>query len=221
MCDNSSIVFASREIVGIDMMHATIDRQTGRTPGSLHVDTSFSGFKTFSPTTAEGILPFLHLETGSPLPGGAPKAVTKEDQAFFDGLVTVVGGVETVGGLRPTATRLISLKQFRDAYDLSLATYQAIVASTTTHSEISDLRFFDPREVDLEFMWSASAEQILSNFLQLGKPGQDPAAAPHSGSGWDLIGRKVKPKVAFAYTNNLVFDKVETIHTFGAGAVHP
>ncbi len=216
MCDNSSVVFATREIVGIDTMHATINLRPGRAPGSLHVDTQFSGFKTFSPTTAEGPLPFLHLETGSPLPGGLPEAATREDKAFLEGLFGVIGGVDLVGGVRPTTTRLISLKQFRDAYDLRLATYQAIVASTATHTDVSDLRFFDPKEVDLDFMWSASAEQILSSFLQLGRPGDEKASAPHEGPGWDLVGRQVKIKVAFAYTNNAVYDQIETLHTFGA-----
>jgi hypothetical protein len=213
MCNNSSVVFGSREIVGVDMMHANITLAAAEAPGSIHVDAEFPGIKVFAPDSAQAMLPFLHLETGAALADNGQGIFAEQDAAFVQSLLAKVGGGSALAAGLPVRTELVSLKQFRDAFDITKAEYQAIVSGVSTRENIRDVTLFDPKDVTLEFMWSASATQILGTFLNLGEPGDDPGTTPHN---WDAIGRMVRPVVGFSYTCDLTFDQIDTLHTFGA-----
>jgi len=219
ICDNSSVVFGSREIIGLDMIHGSIERKAGNDPGSLHVDVFFPGFKTFEPTTQESpSLPLMHLETGPSIGATLPQAMQDENSEFIEGLAEASGGGKGLDRFLPTVNEIVTLKQFRDAFNLLAATYQAIVSATNSFINVENLQFYDANKVELEFMWSASATEMLSNFLDLGAPGVGRAPPPHKGESWDLVGRMVKPRVAFGFTSDIEFNQIKTLHTFGGGA---
>jgi hypothetical protein len=212
MCNNSSVVFGSREIIGVDMMHANINLTAAEAPGSLHVDTEFPGIKVFGPNSVQAMLPFFHLETGAALSDTDQGVFSEQNAAFVQSILAKIGGASALASGLPIKTELISLKQFRDAYDITKAEYQAVVTGMSTRENIRDIVLFDPKDIVLDFMWSASATQILSTFLDLGEPGDDQGTGPHN---WDAPSRLVKPTVGFSYTCELTFDQIDTLHTFG------
>jgi hypothetical protein len=220
--DNASVVFGSREIIGVDMLFGRVETTPEATAGGLHYDCWLPSLRTFSPTSKEEWLPFMHVETDVPLsepPAEVVEALVgagSPSDPVIAGLEQVLGGdVDPMAqGLLPAAMRMVTLKQFRDAYNMSLASYQAIVGATTTHANIRDLKFFDPAKVTVNFMSSATTEEILTSFLDL-RQGEEKTPPPHPGPAWDLVALPAPVRFAFSFTSDVTFDKVETLHTFG------
>lgn len=220
ICNNSSVVYGSREIVGVDMMQGEVVFTQDSGSAGLHVDTYINGVEKFGPRSKEAVLPFVHVETGAPLAGGMPPLTTKLAAEFLMSLATVTHDARTVADSPlPQQSRLVTLKQFRDSQDMTRATYQAIVSSTSTMSNVTNLQFYDPASVDIDFMWSATANEILTSFLDLGTfksaPAADARVKSHGGPGWNLPHKKLIPEVAFSFTADLDFTEIETLYTFG------
>jgi hypothetical protein len=222
ICDNSSVVYGSREIVGIDMIQGDVTITTEAPSGALHIDTYINGVEKFSPRSKETLLPFVHVETGAPLPEGQgmTPAMTAAAADFLLGMAHVTANAPTApGSPLPQEARLVTLKQFRDSYDMTRATYQAIVSSNSIMSNVGNVRFFDPDKVDIDFMWSATVSEILTSFLDLGTfapaPPTDGGVESHDGPGWDLPHKKLNPEVCFSFTADFDYAEFETLHTFG------
>ncbi len=210
--DSATVVFGSREIVGIDMIQGRIEVADGALPGSLHIDTWINGFARFSPQTKESELPFVHVETGARFEGdGMPTATQSMLAKLLMARLEVGGNAQPLG-----SQKLVTLKQFRDSFDLQRATYQAIVSSSSTIvGDMRNLRHFEPQSVEIEFIWSDSASEILSSFLHLGTfepPADDPLK---HGREWNMAYKKLPTQMCFRFTADLRFDAFETLHTFG------
>jgi hypothetical protein len=234
ICDNSSVVYASREIVGIDMIQGIVDfNQTAvdlgkgvvdfnphaaraKTPpveGGLHVDTYIIGVEKFSPRSCETVLPFVHVETGPPVDGASASAYAIELLAKLSKVFGVDGQSAGMEG------RLVTLKQFRDSQDMTRATYQAIVSSHSKMSAPADVKFYDPATVAIDFMWSATANEILSSFLDLTTFTDAAPDAPDPQERdrhlWASPHKKIAPEFCFSFTVDLDWSSIQTLHTFG------
>jgi len=222
ICNNSSVVYGSREIVGIDMIQGEVEISRIITAGALHIDVSINGVADFSPRSKETLLPFLRVETGAPLPEhlGMPPETTPIVAKFLMALATANPKAPAAGPASlQSEARLVTLKQFRASHDMTLATYQAIVSSNSIMSNVRNLLFFDPKQLDIDFMWSATVSEILTSFLDLGAFTAPLVAgartAGHRGPAWDLPHKKLEAQVGFRFTADLDFTEFETLHTFG------
>jgi hypothetical protein len=220
--DNASVVFASREIVGVDMLFGRVETSPDPEPGGVHYDCWLPSLRTFSPTSKEEWLPFAHVRSGAPLAEPPPEVLAAlggpgaGGDPVLEGLKAVLGEQSDpmVRGFLPVAMRMVTLKQFRDAYNLDLASYQALVGATISHKTIRDLRFFDPKRAEISFMSTATTEQILTSFLDLHE-GSAETPPPHPGPSWDLVALPAPVRFAFRFTADVTFDQVETLHVVG------
>lgn len=219
--DNASVVFSTREVIGVDMLYGELKTAPPPDSGGLHFDWWLPSLKTFSPATKEELLPFAHVEADAPLAGPPPEVIAaledgdKSGDPVLAGLAAVLGGEADpiAQGLLPAAMRTVTLKQFRDAFNMDLASYQAIVGGTTTHANIRDLKFYDPKTASISFMSTATTEEILTSFLDL-HAGTEKTPPPHPGPEWDLLALPAPVRFVFSFTCDITFDQVETLHTF-------
>jgi hypothetical protein len=252
--DNDSVVFSSREIWGSDMYLASITREVGGGPHRLHLDLGMFGIKTFNPRSMTELLAVLHISTGDV--SAAPIADFVAANPDLKGFLEILAGSGAFVGERPTGVgpspfkggrELNNLKQFRDCYDMAAATYRAIVASETTHTEVSDIVLFDPSAVEIDFMWSDSIGDLLKALLDADKPtdlGPPLAHAKAAAAGpkrppapafvgpppehfpmplpitpnamdWAMDRVAVKAEFGFAFSSNVRFEVMSTIHTYG------
>ena len=187
--DNDSVVFSSREIWGSDMYLGSIARPVGGKPHQLHLDLGMMGFKTFNPRSSSELLSVLHLETHGDSSEGVLEILKAKPElktflgilggsaAFSDLLPEGLGPAPYAGG-----TELNNLKQFRDCFDMRTAIYRAIVASTTTHSDVANIVLFDASKVEIDFMWSDSIGDLLKGLLDLERPLTGGPPAAHAGA---------------------------------------
>lgn len=170
--DNDSVVFSSREIWGSDMYLGAIARETGGPPHHLHLDLGMMGTKRFNPRSKSELLSVLHIQTGGESSAGPADLLKAQPElrtivsilagsaAFADAMPEGVEPSPYVGG-----SELNNLKQFRDCFDMGAAIYRAIVASETTHSDVSQITLFDASKVEVDFMWSDSIGDLLRALL--------------------------------------------------------
>ncbi len=216
--DNASIVFSSREIIGLDTMYGEITLPPADVPGGLHLDCAIPQIKVFAPTSKETMLPFLHIEAAAPLDFATAMSSVAGESAHDDPFVLAVERVLGLDPHAPTplpeAMRMVTLKQVRSTHNLNLARYQAIVGATMTRENIRDIEFFDPSKVVIDFMETDTTTEILRSFLDL-QPGSAATSAPHDGKTWDLADTLNAPiRFAFRVTSDSTFHDVETLHTF-------
>lgn len=210
---NSTVVFACRETWGVDMSVGQIVISMDPGDGSLHLDTYLRGVEVFSPRSKDEWVPFLHVTTGPPIETDYSDLISKNPE--LASFVNAVGGDQAVGGLSPSKTELNTLKQYRNAYDLRFADYQAIVASQSTHENIRNVKFYDASQVDLRFMWSDSTKEILKNFLKVDTRTTYGPPPPHTQQEWSLGSAEVKVELAFSMSSDVYFKVIDTIQTFG------
>jgi hypothetical protein len=96
---------------------------------------------------------------------------------------------------------LDNLKQFRDVFDMDAAVYRAIVASKVTHTELGRIIQYDPTQVELDFFWSASAQEMLTSLFGVEIP-------PPSD---DFIPCRLPVALAYSFTSNVKFEVKGTI----------
>ena len=188
--DNDSVVFSSREIWGSDMYLATIARTVGGSARRLHLDLGMVGVKTFNPRSVSELIPVLHMQTGGVISAEISDLVAANPD--LKGFLEILGGSGAFAAGRPSGVgpspfkggrELNNLKQFRDCYDMAACIYRAIVASETTHKDISNIVVFDPAEVEIDFMWSDSIGAVLTalfgveDWVKAGPPKAHEAAA--------------------------------------------
>ena len=210
---NSTVVFASREVWGVDMSVGQVELAVNAEDGSLHLDTYMRGVEVFSPRSKDEWVPFLHVTTGPPVEPDFIDLLIKHPE--FASFLNVVGLGTAKNALSPSETELNTLKQYRNAYNLLMADYQAIVASHSTHENIRNVKFYDPSEVDLRFMWSDSTKELLKNFLKVETPSTYSPPPPHTGPEWSLLSAKVPVLLAFSMSSDVYFKVIDTIQTFG------
>ncbi len=229
--DNASVVFASREIWGVDMTLATIMREEALPGGQLHLDTAFLGIRTFNPRSVNQLLACLHIATGAM--GEVELDQVLKHNSDLEELVKllsqsgVFAGSATDGATTsdsPQGIELNDLKQFRDAYNMAAAIYRAIVASRTAHTGIRDIAFYDPAAVEIDFMWSDSIAETLASLFDIHGPNHSgpPAAHLHAPPptstaevDWRLDRASIPCELAFAFTSDVTFEVLRTLYTYG------
>lgn len=239
--DNPSLVFGAREIWGADMEYATIIRDEPG-PGELHLDVAIEALENFRPTSESKLLSCLHLRTNGftdegleTLVAGAPDL-----ERFLDVLGTL--GIFTGHDPAPDdpnraagGAEINNLKQFRDVFDMGAAIYRAIVSVENNHINVQDLRFYDCKQVEIDFMWSASMSELLRDIFgypgpaDLGPPREHAAVTPTAvelmplagSSGdidWNLCRVPVKAELGFEMRSDVHFRVEKTLHTYGVSA---
>jgi hypothetical protein len=230
--DNASAVFSSREIWGTDMTMATVAAEENLPPEHLHLDVIIEGIKHFAPRSRSEQLAFIHMKTGRTTASKDPDELIqslRREHPHLAEFVTLLRGSGEFAG-RPDETRpeapsveLDNLKQFRDCYNMEKAIYRAIVASRTLHSAIDGLVFYDGADVELDFMWSDSVEEMLKMLFvtegrtKPGPPGdhRDGAKRGAHRADWDMCRLSMPVEFGFSYTSNVIFEVIDTIHTYG------
>jgi hypothetical protein len=111
---------------------------------------------------------------------------------------------------------------------MARAIYRGIVASRTYHTDVDDIVIYDPGKVEIDFMWSAGVAEILTKILDAEAPTDPgPPSAHRSGyqptrmgeMDWDLDRVSLKPVLGFAFSSNVNFEVIATIHTYGQSGV--
>ena len=228
--DNPTLVFGSREIWGGDIVVGTItpDPYASRDDG-LHLDVALDGFRVFNPSSQPERLACFHavIDGGARIeleqalainPDMAPLASLLQGSGMFAGQAAAADSDAVKGA------ELNNLKQFRDADDMRLATYRAIVESRSWHSNINNLQFYAPGKARVDVFWSASMAEILSNLFDIdGKDLRNEALADHAGPAipdenhifWNLPRAALQVELAYSFTSDIKFKVVETLHTYG------
>lgn len=234
MDSSPTLVFGSREIWGGDMVVAAIEHEHEPLPGRrarpLHVDVAFDGFRKFAPESKSERLGCFHvvidedasIEMADALAANqdmAQLAAILGSSGVFAGRAAPSAESDAVKG-----SELNNLKQFRSADNMEMATYRAIVASRTWHTEVDNLAFYAAGKARVDVFWSASMAEILVSLFDIdGRSIRIDAQAEHGGlSGpdakgidWNLPRASLPVEIAYSFTSNARFEVVETLHTYG------
>ena len=224
--DNPSIVFSSREIWGSDATLATVVRKMGPAPNQFHLDVGLNAVRKYSPRSVYKPLAVLHIkaEGGQRITDVAQFGQSRPDLAQ---LVNILGAsAQFAGGQTggpPGGVLLNNLKQIRDAYDLRAAIYRAIVESHSTRTDVDNLVVYEGAEVELDFMWSDSLAETLTEMFGIKAPTAAGPPSDHSAKGrvgaghmaWDLDRAHLPVVFGFSFTSNVTYEVVRTLHTYG------
>jgi hypothetical protein len=229
-CNNATVVFGSREIWGSDKVYATIDK-TELSTHEWKVDVAIEGIKKFSPRAYGKAIGCMRIEKGQSsevqlqeLLNGSERLdefarllMGKRNEEKKDWAIYV--GRDTP----PAQIEFNTLKQFRsaEADKMGEAIYRAIVASRAMHNNVGDLAFYDAKDAKVEFMWSDSVAQMVETLFDGKKPPgwrsvrPDEKPAQDGEVDWTLPRVSMEVELAFSFTSDVVFDDLETLHTYG------
>jgi hypothetical protein len=176
--NNDSVVFSSREIWGSDMYLAEMCRPDGAPSAELHFDMGLMGMKEFSARSFEELLAVMHVKTGGQVDLVSTLSEIPKTNPHILPFLQILTRSVTFAGVAPDlgpspyggTGRLNNLKQFRDCYNMNVAIYRAIVESEASHTNVKDVRLFDPSKVEIDFMWSDSMAELLTDLLGAKKP---------------------------------------------------
>jgi hypothetical protein len=225
-CDNSTVVFSSREIWGADTVWARIFPDETLQPDDLRVNVVIDGIKAFSPRAHDEKLGCLHIRTGagdltSDRAAEPPEMRHFVEKAIEGGMIPPTRKVlKQKSNLLPVIERN-NLKQFRDIQNMANATYRAIVATETTHSNVRDLVYYDCSEIIIEFMWSSSIAEMMTKLFAKVKP-PDPKPAPEQQAAspnvqradWNLGRVPLKALLGFSFRSDVSFKVQKNVHTY-------
>jgi hypothetical protein len=184
--NNSTIRSTLREILGLDVLPARFNETplvaaTTPQPGDgsfqpadpvLHklsgdafsLNVQIPGVEAFAPTSKEGWVDFM--EVVFPAAGAGYATARPGDASFADAIHRMAGGdVIGPGGAVPATMDYIALKQFRDAYDMESAVYQAVVRSVVICDPSCQCGFLPADQSFLRFTDNATTNEIVTRFL--------------------------------------------------------
>lgn len=230
--DNSSVLFAGREILGTEFEMGQILLKEGNGPGDLHIDVAVQGFQKFSPSAHAQMVPVLHARLSDP--GKSDDFDTSWLRVYYEfielsrpGAAAASTGaapridapVKEIPSL-PVRHELNTLKQFRDVFDMRFAAYRALIASTSTYGPWRDVTIYEGKHVALDFMWSDSLAEKFERLFGLKLPAEPVFGHPeHEGTAeaidWHLPRIEVPVKFAFSFTADVTFAVTETLHVYG------
>ncbi len=209
--DNPTVLFSTREIVGLAMAPADINCQAFA-PNQLLADVEINGIVTFGPSACSELIPCMHVATGAvsnkvlgDFANENPDLGAFLKVAGESGFFAVPAPLQRGGAPKPC--ELNTLKQFRAVNDMEAAVYRAIVACRSTHSNVDNLVYFDPDKVEIDFTWSASVSEMLALFDI--KPPPPTGYAPGSPDR-----ASVRVELAYAFTSTVDFCVLKTLHTY-------
>ncbi|QPC99125.1 hypothetical protein [Qipengyuania soli] len=211
-----------REMLGLGKMMSRIDIGPGYLPGSFLGEVHMPGWDGNSPEMQHD-LPFLYVQTGPALPTFRATEPLKSLATAFQAkpvrwaLEKIAGLSNFVDdaslGLVPTTMQTVALKQYRDAVDPECAVYQALVGCRSKYSEISNLDFYDERDIWVMFNYVGSFREAVDVILgdELKKP---LVVYPELDKTVSITGRMAKVVGAFKFSANVDFDDMRVLHEF-------
>ena len=248
--DNSYVMFSAREIWGTEMEMARIEIVEGEKPGDTHIDVAIDGFKTFDPRSKSALIGAIHIRLAEDAKACDVGKVFLLDPSLVALLFEIYGDLnyqgkpifkldpQTQQGMVPPGevasaqsdrlwtgvVEINTLKQFRDVFDMQVAAYRAIVASGTSYSNVSDLTFYQGKDVAIDFMWSDSLAEKFERLFGLTPPQGLSAPQGHPGDSapldsgkidWHLPRVPVEVALAISFTADADFKVLGTLHTYG------
>jgi hypothetical protein len=231
-CDNASVMFASREIWGADVVYGQITPPKPPAPRqSLHVDVAIEGIRKFSPYSMSQLLGCMHIHK-------ARGHVVKLEDFLLrrPNLRTFAELVAQFHGGPAGDPELNNIKQIRDAYELRQAVYRAVVASSASHTLLGEPTYYLTRGLEVSVMWSDSTAEMATSLLGIKRPRKehDPPLA-HTGESppdptpttppgkaparpdWSLPRTDLDVQLAFSFASDVKFQVKKTLFTYGAG----
>ena len=203
--DAPGSAICGREMLGMGKTLADIEMEQGEFPGSFDGSVKTRGWPTLEPGVMQELMTFLTVKTEPFLPtfrgseqhdSWATLFQSREAAMAMDEMGSVTNFIDKASiGLLPTTMRTVGLKQFRDAAQPSNAVYQSLVTILSKYSNISGMKLYNERDVEIEFHSQGSFGEIVSVFLE----------PPY---------KKFAPIAAFRFTADIDFAEMRTIHTY-------
>jgi hypothetical protein len=212
--DNASVLFASREVCGMDMTLATVNYLEPKRPlPGLELDVIIDGIKKFDPHSRTEPLSCLRVSVMGQTKDGLDEA-KGANSALTDFLDVIADGgfypPMAPKASAPPPVELDHLKQFRDVYDFDNAIYRAIVASTSTYSDLDDVTYYDLGGVEIKLIWSDSVAETLESLFGFKRPDV------YANGKWVPDHISMTPALAFSFKSTVTFDVLGTLHTYKA-----
>ncbi|QZD89304.1 hypothetical protein K3148_10810 [Qipengyuania aurantiaca] len=236
LVDNSTVMFASREIWGSEKQMADIGFETGDKTDELHLDVAIQGFTKFKPRSRSHSIGVLRINLDPGTEAVDYDAMIAHADAHGEARQLLDEWGSAIPGLggdkdKPAhGVHIDTLKQFRDAFDMRVAAYRAIIASRATHENVQGLRYFRGSDVDLAFAWSDTMREQLKTLFDIDEPSAaeedfaftDADATPSElATDWHLPIIRKDVVLALAFQSDAKFEVLETLHTYGAGIFSP
>jgi len=224
--DNSFVMFSAREICGTEMGMARIALVEDGPNSPLHIDVAIPGTKFFLPRQVSHLLGCIHVELMAGCTPVDPQILFRdrpELAAMADLMASQVRFAGAGNGDAKHAIEVNTLKQFRDVFKMEYAVYRALIASRSTHTNVTKVECYDGRQIDLRFMWSDSMKEIYTRFFGLKEPTEGKDGHPEGGSAidghdvdWDMPSVGLQVAFAVASTSDVLFEVLGTLHTYGS-----
>lgn len=203
--DAPGSAICGREMLGMGKVLADITLEQGKFPDSFDGTVKMLGWPTLDPGVMQEEMTFLNVTTQPVLPtfrgseqhdSWATLFQSREASLAMDEMASISNFVDKASiGLIPTTMRTVGLKQFRDAAQPDKAVYQSLVTIRSKYSNISNMKLYSERDVDIEFNAQGSFGDVVKVFLE----------PPYT---------KFSPIAAFRFTADIDFGEMRTIHTF-------
>lgn len=223
--DNSFVMFSAREIWGTEMGMARIALVEDTSQSPLHIDVAIQGTKFFQPRQVSHLLGCMHVEMMAGCAPVDPQVLFSErpDLAQMAELMASQINFAGAGGADARhAIEVNTLKQFRDVFKMEYAVYRALIASRSTHINVTKVACYDGRQIDLRFMWSDSMKEIYTRLFGLNEPTPGEDGHPEGRStiaghdvDWDMPSVGIEVAFAVASTSDMLFEVLGTLHTYG------
>lgn len=183
--NNTTLVFEDRETTGFDAFHgaigigpnvggAAVPALPGEAPGlsadpdSLAADVLLSTIVDFSPISPKELLNFMTIRTG-PAGPDMPDVLDDEQnlEATRQDLEKMLPYLRSMLDSGAYRMEVITLKQFRGFPDIESAVYQSLSERTYEYRDVRNMRYYDPKDVEIAFWPTDMTSQIIHDYLDL------------------------------------------------------
>jgi hypothetical protein len=209
VCDNTTVIFSMRETIGLDVLPGEITETPDLTGGGFTLSVKLHGVTKFAPTAKDGPIELLQVHVIPPTSDGTPLDPNAKDMIK---VIESLSGGEVYGGCLPQLMNLVTLKQFRDACNLDVAIYQALVTSLLTRQPKPDgpkkATIVPSKNVTMTVDPNDTTREILQTFLG---DRQEPPVPPEV---WANVIAPMTPALAFHLDCTVCMNQVTTDFTF-------
>jgi hypothetical protein len=183
--NNSTLVFQARETVGFDAFHGAIgigpntaQMAAAAAPwedpielmeqNGIGVAVLLSTIVDFSPISPKELLNFMTISTG-PASETMPPIRDEEQnlQQTTEDLMRAYPYFLSMLESRSYEMSVVTLKQFRGFPDIRSTVYQSLSEQTSEYTDIKNLKYYDPAQVEVTFFPTDMTSQIIHDFLDL------------------------------------------------------
>jgi hypothetical protein len=178
-------VFQERETTGFDAFHGAVGvgpnpggspvaAQPGQPPelsmdpDSLRAEVLLSTIVDFSPISPKELLNFMTIETGPARKD--PFLVRDEEQSLEQTLADLTKAFPYLQAMLSSGAYtmdVIALKQFRGFPDIESAVYQSLSQRTYKYTSVTNMKYYNPKDVEITFYPTDMTRQIINEYLDL------------------------------------------------------